>query len=126
VVVRSCSGEPVKVLKGTASFCEYPFIVMTSNGERDFPAAFLRRCVQCTLPDPSEDQLNDIVRAHLPVLADDPDLVTLVRDFLSRREQGGLATDQLLNAQYLAALRESLSSDEDKDVLEVLFKSLNG
>ena len=31
----------------------FPFVVLTSNGERDFPAAFLRRCVRFTMPMPS-------------------------------------------------------------------------
>jgi MoxR-like ATPase len=30
-------------------------VVITTNGERELPPAFLRRCVALTLPDPSED-----------------------------------------------------------------------
>ncbi|NRF72278.1 AAA family ATPase [Aquincola sp. S2] len=124
VTVRSAVGQ-VRVAEGEVSFTEYPFIVMTSNGERDFPAAFLRRCVQCRMPDP-DNELFDIVRAHLPKLAKDPKLGELIETFKSGREQGGLATDQLLNAQYLAPLRESLTKDERDDMLAVLFKSLTG
>lgn len=126
VEVRSSDGTPVTVHKGMVSFSEYPFIVMTSNGERDFPAPFLRRCVQCSLPDPDEAQLANIVRAHLPELAKDPQMKDLLKDFLGRRENGALATDQLLNAQYLNRKRQGLSTDEQKEVLEVLFKSLDG
>lgn len=125
VAVRSIEGTPVTVHKGVVSFSEYPFIVMTSNGERDFPAPFLRRCVQCTLPDPDETQLASIVRAHLPAMAGDPQMQGLLKEFLGRREQGALATDQLLNAQYLSPQRQGLSKEEQERILDVLFKSLD-
>jgi MoxR-like ATPase len=126
VQVRHGESGTVAVAKGVVSFAQYPFIVMTSNGERDFPAPFLRRCVQCSLPDPDEAQLSGIVKAHLPKMAQDADLQALLADFLARRDQGALATDQLLNAQYLAHKRKSLSAAEQKEVLDVLFKSLEG
>lgn len=127
VKVRSELGVPVSVPGGVVSFSEYPFIVMTSNGERDFPAPFLRRCVQCSLPNPDDDLLGEIIRAHLPALADDADVTVLLKEFNSRREQGAaLATDQLLNAQYLSQERKSMSEDQRAAVLEVLFKSLSG
>jgi MoxR-like ATPase len=34
----------------------FPFVVMTSNGERDFPAAFNRRCLRVAMPDFSRDE----------------------------------------------------------------------
>jgi MoxR-like ATPase len=97
---------------------------MTSNGERDFPAAFLRRCVQCTLEDPGAQQLAQILDAHLPHLAGDPGMQQLIKDFLERRSQSALANDQLLNAHHLALLRRTLTEGEQKDVLDVLFRSL--
>lgn len=126
VNVRNSQGLPVSVDKGMVSFSEYPFIVMTSNGERDFPAPFLRRCVQCSLPDPDDVQLSSIVHAHLPELANDARIKALVDDFLARRGQGALATDQLLNAQYLLPKRKGLTEQARKDLLDVLFKHLNG
>jgi len=52
-------------------------VVITSNGERDLPPAFLRRCVSLTLSDPvhsamagdprSTERLNAIVQIHLGV-----------------------------------------------------------
>ena len=42
----------------------FPIIVMTSNGERDFPPAFKRRCLRITLPDPQKEGLEAIVKAH--------------------------------------------------------------
>jgi hypothetical protein len=40
-------------------------VVITSNGEREFPPAFLRRCLRLDLPDPDEPRLRAIVSAHL-------------------------------------------------------------
>lgn len=39
-------------------------IVITSNGERDMPTAFLRRCVVLSLPDPGEDWLVQVASKH--------------------------------------------------------------
>ena len=73
---------------------------MTSNGEREFPPAFLRRCVTVELRQPSDEaELSAIVREHLGPLADQSE--DLVRRFFERSSAGTLATDQLLNAVYL-------------------------
>ena len=79
----------------------FPFVVLTSNGEREFPPAFLRRCVTLRLRQPDDRHLADIVRAHFD---GEPDAYaqTLISRFLSRVGGGDLATDQLLNAIYLA------------------------
>jgi MoxR-like ATPase len=96
------SGERIKIRDGRVQCSAFPFVVLTSNQERDFPPAFLRRCVRLDLAAPDHDRLTAIVEAHLG-----PDLASshadLVAAFLSRRETGELATDQLLNAVYLLA-----------------------
>jgi MoxR-like ATPase len=125
VQVRSLVG-PVTVEKGSVHFSDFPFIVMTSNGERDFPAPFLRRCVQCELKPPDKDQLNEILLAHRDTLAGDPAIQVLLGNFLSLREQGALATDQMLNAQHLASHWAGLGEAEQQEVMDVLFKSLDG
>lgn len=90
----------VPVTRGRLRCSQFPVVVITSNGEREFPPAFLRRCVRLALPEPNEARLRDIVRAHLGDAAlegvDD-----LLRAFLDRRARGELATDQLLNAVFL-------------------------
>lgn len=123
--VRTTEGKSATIHDGVVRFTEFPIIVMTSNGERDFPAPFLRRCVQCTLEDPDKDQLQDILNAHLPELAEDPDMQDLINEFLARRDQASMASDQLLNAHYLTSLRRGLDYEEQKEVLEVLFRSLD-
>ncbi|RPE46954.1 dynein-related subfamily AAA family protein [Streptomyces sp. Ag109_O5-1] len=90
----------VTVRQGRIQCQEFPVVVITSNGERDFPPAFLRRCVRLDLPVPDETRLRAIVTAHLgeEALRDADDLIEA---FLRRRAPGELATDQLLNAVFL-------------------------
>ncbi|MET9551585.1 MoxR family ATPase [Streptomyces sp. NPDC006645] len=92
--------HPEPVVRGRIRCREFPVVVITSNGERDFPPAFLRRCVRLDLPEPDERRLRDIVAAHL---GDDAlhEVDELLETFLSRRAPGELATDQLLNAVFL-------------------------
>ncbi|WP_369147403.1 AAA family ATPase [Streptomyces sp. R44] len=92
--------RPTPVERGHIRCAEFPVVVITSNGEREFPAAFLRRCIRLDLPEPDEQRLRDIVAAHLgdTALAEVDDLL---ETFLERRAAGELATDQLLNAVFL-------------------------
>jgi MoxR-like ATPase len=90
----------VAITRGLVRCRAFPLVIMTSNGERVFPPAFLRRCVTVELTQPETPQgLTEIVRAHLGDLADQSD--DLVTGFFERRNSGALATDQLLNAVYL-------------------------
>ncbi|GAA1921262.1 AAA family ATPase [Streptantibioticus ferralitis] len=95
-------GAPVPVVRGRVCCTQFPVVIITSNGERDFPPAFLRRCVRLDLPDPDEQRLREIVIAHLGEDALDA-VDGLLQDFLARRAPGELATDQLLNAVFLRA-----------------------
>ncbi|MET9440267.1 MoxR family ATPase [Streptomyces sp. NPDC006610] len=94
--------ERVPVERGRVRCRAFPFVVLTSNGEREFPPAFLRRCVRLKLRRPGREQLTEIVRAHLG----DPDdrALSLITGFLERAGGGELATDQLLNAIYLTGI----------------------
>lgn len=106
------SDAPVTVERGRVRCRAFPFVVLTSNGEREFPPAFLRRCVTLRLRQPRDEHLEEIVRAHLG----EPDAYarTLIARFLERGTGGELATDQLLNAIYLtgAAGIDTASRDE--------------
>ncbi|NDK24453.1 MoxR family ATPase [Streptomyces sp. TR1341] len=99
-VAADGTGEAVPVVRGQVRCRAFPFVVLTSNGEREFPPAFLRRCVTLRLRRPDDGHLADIVRAHLG----EPDAYAqeLIGRFLDRTGAGDLATDQLLNAIYLA------------------------
>jgi len=49
---------------------ERPFVVITSNNEKELPDAFLRRCVFHYIEFPDADQMRRIVRVHHPDLED--------------------------------------------------------
>lgn len=104
--------DRVTVTRGRVRCRAFPFVVLTSNGEREFPPAFLRRCVRLELHQPRDAHLERIVRAHLG----EPSAYAreLIARFLSRGTDGELATDQLLNAIYLtgAAGLDASSRDE--------------
>ncbi|MFE7957974.1 AAA family ATPase [Streptomyces sp. NPDC057413] len=109
--------ERVPVERGRVRCRAFPFVVLTSNGEREFPPAFLRRCVTLRLRQPDEEHLAGIVRAHLG--EPDEQARRLIDRFLSRAGAGDLATDQLLNAIYLAR-----SADLDVTSLDELAERL--
>ncbi|MEV6808982.1 MoxR family ATPase [Streptomyces sp. NPDC051132] len=116
-VLADGTDERVPVARGRVRCRAFPFVVLTSNGEREFPPAFLRRCVTLHLRQPDDRHLAEIVRAHLG----EPDAYarTLIERFLSRSGVGDLATDQLLNAIYLAR-----SADLDAESLDRLAEQL--
>ncbi|WP_314221601.1 AAA family ATPase [Streptomyces zaehneri] len=101
-VLADGSDDPVAVTRGRVRCRAFPFVVLTSNGEREFPPAFLRRCVRLKLRRPGREQLTEIVRAHLDTPPGEAE--HLIDRFLTRAADGELATDQLLNALYLTGV----------------------
>ena len=78
---------------------DFPLILMTSNGEREFPPAFLRRCLQLKMEHPDEVQLLQIAESYFQA---DPAQFGWIEHFLSERRSKTLSTDQLLSAIFLA------------------------
>jgi MoxR-like ATPase len=95
--------EATAIIVGGRVQCRaFPMIVITSNGERDFPPAFLRRCLRLETRAPNADQLAAMVSSHL-VDADGEHRLRLVQEFVDRSAaSGGLPADKLLDAVYLA------------------------
>ncbi|MEB3316858.1 MAG: MoxR family ATPase [Cyanobacteriota bacterium] len=104
------------VREGRVICREFPLILLTSNGEREFPAAFNRRCLRLLMPDPSGDVevLRQIVRHHLCRGAEADQQEELLEaaqaqiQFFAAQAGGGqagsaadLSVDQLLNLVYL-------------------------
>ncbi|WP_030347892.1 AAA family ATPase [Streptomyces sp. NRRL S-1022] len=117
-VMADGTHDRVAVDGGRVRCRAFPFVVLTSNGEREFPPAFLRRCVTLRLRQPDDAQLAAIVDAHFD---GDPGAYAeaLIARFLSRAGGGELATDQLLNAVYLAR-----SADVSAESLDELAEQL--
>ncbi|UGY94485.1 AAA family ATPase [Streptomyces gobiensis] len=104
VVVHTADpGRTAPVKEGIIRARAFPIVVMTSNGEREFPEAFMRRCLRLDIPDPGPEALGELVTAHFADRLGDMH-GKLVRDFMMRSEQvDGLAADQLLNAAHLVS-----------------------
>jgi MoxR-like ATPase len=93
-------------------------VIFTSNGEREFPPAFKRRCLQLNMSYPDERRLREIVEAQFAdILKENPELrdqaKPLIDNFLQRRKNSDLATDQLLNAIHLLTQNVSVMPDKD-------------
>ncbi len=115
----------------------FPLVVMTSNGEREFPPAFLRRCLQLELQLPDEIKLDRIVRRHFAMHPNyrkqTGDISKLIALFISRRDgKSGskpqdLAADQLLNAVHLVLENIDPTGRLDKELLiDALWRPLSG
>ncbi len=124
-VMTDDPGSRAAVSRGRVRCQAFPVVVVTSNGEREFPAPFLRRCLRLGLIPPDTERLARIVAAHLgeDALENSRDLI---REFLHRREEGDLATDQLLNAIYLVTARRVGSTPEWDRLLGTLLRTLDG
>ncbi|MBT2406765.1 MULTISPECIES: MoxR family ATPase [unclassified Streptomyces] len=116
VQVLTDDGAKVTVRDGRVRCRAFPFIVLTSNGERDFPAALLRRCIQLKLGQPGEKRLATMVRAHLGEEAAQLG-ADLIRQFLSRSRSELVAADQLLNAIYLTHYAAPPTREDLADLL---------
>ncbi|HEX4830931.1 MAG TPA: AAA family ATPase, partial [Trebonia sp.] len=114
---------------GRVACTTFPFIVMTSNEERDFPPAFLRRCIPFRMPTAGEAEIREIVRAHLDLeVPPDGPVADLVTDFAKRLAAGqSLAIDQLLNAVFILTGSKDAPDDAQKKVLlDLLTQKLTG
>ncbi|MGW6024285.1 AAA family ATPase [Streptomyces sp. NPDC055099] len=113
------------VEKGRVQCVQFPFIVLTSNGERDFPPPFLRRCIRYTMPRLTAPLLRNIVWAHF-----DGDLSNeqqeLIQEFADRLVGGShLAVDQLLNAVALLGGGQGPQGEQRERIREMLTRELS-
>lgn len=128
------------IRKGRIACTQFPLMILTSNGERDFPPPFLRRCVRLTMKEPDETRLTAIVKAHLRqedngealIAESEQQIADLVKRFVNKRSdrsKGDLATDQLLNAIYLITRerKPNLSTEVETpgDLIDRLWKHLS-
>jgi len=109
--------------------CTYfPIVIITSNGERDFPPAFNRRCLHIEIKPPEKPELVKIVKSNLGIDITEDD--TLLELFVNKRDDadGNIATDQLLNAIFLRSKgiikKDDIESLKENKLVEKIFKSL--
>ena len=124
VTVQTYDGEPHKVVDGRIPCQQFPIIIMTSNGEREFPLPFKRRCIQLEIKEPDQEELTKIVKAHL---GDNltQEIETQIKKFVEKRGKGPLATDQLLNVAFMLMNKPLPNTEEKKAIIERLMSYLN-
>lgn len=118
--------QKATIEKGRIRCTSFPFVILTSNGERDFPPPFLRRCIRLNIQEPDKTELERIVKAHLQLddeLSEKAD--NLIEQFLKKRQNGELATDQLLNAVYLVTRENSPTGTTKDELIEKILKYLD-
>ena len=129
VEVRTYDGMDVPIQQGRVRCQNFPLIILTNNGERDFPPAFLRRCLRLNMPDEQDaTALKEIVKAHLGmdvVTQDEEKVNQLIKDFLEKRKKGDIATDQLLNAVYLMTRERKPDPGGEESLVGMLLKYLS-
>lgn len=109
--------ETIPISGGHVQCQQFPIVVITSNEERQFPPAFLRRCLRHKVKDADEAQLREIVTQH--GLAD---LDGLIAKFTKQRDGGALkANDQLLMALFLLHQTEL---NNPQEVLDLILRDL--
>lgn len=120
-------GGQALIRKGLIQASKFPVVVITSNGERDFSPALLRRCIPYQFPYPSLKELCDIVEAHLGPIAVQQ-LDSVIADFAQRMDPSAgneaLAVDQLLNSVFLLAGRPTMTDSERSKMLDLLQREL--
>jgi MoxR-like ATPase len=129
VEVREWSGlQRHRIERGRVQCTNFPIIVITSNGEREFPAPFLRRCVRFAMPRPQADFLRRVVTAHLGVqIAGRETTGSTIREFVDRLERGNrLALDQLLSAIYLLTGEHAPEGAQRARLQELVLRDLAG
>jgi MoxR-like ATPase len=118
------------VVDGRIRCRAFPVVVITSNGERQFPPAFLRRCLHLEMPAPDHNELATMVAAHFVEPTEpahsEPAQTELIRAFVARsQERGGLATDQLLNAVFLATSGAYAADSRWPQLLDAIWHELS-
>ena len=103
---------------------DFPIVIMTSNAEREFSPAFLRRCICIELKMPDNmtrriAMLKQMVEAHFPQLKEPKqasnDIDKIIADFADSDSLH--SNDQLLNAIYLLLNSEARYGDIEESVV---------
>lgn len=134
VTVRTADlGLDTAVKEGQVQCNQFPIVVMTSNGERDFPAPFLRRCLRVRMPDPNDtDFLTQVVHAHFAEELGEEHwqeaqgtIKGLIENFVSQQQGKEVATDQLLSTIYLFSRQIQPDASDRESLKQLLLKRLD-
>ena len=116
--------DRVEIIRGRVRCEAFPFVLITSNGERELPPAFNRRCLRLALEDADRKRLEAIIKSHLGQL-DTAVRDKLIDDFVKKQDNKELiATDQLLNTLFLITRKPVPDADKQKDLIKMLMEKL--
>ena len=126
-------GAEAKVVNGRVQCSSFPIVVMTSNRERDFPAAFHRRCIRVEMPSPTDPAiLLDVVSSHFRQEWGDQGwneeaVLQQIDAFLEDNGQRDRAIDQLLHALHILGGPEQgrHAASQVKKLQKILLKPLS-
>jgi MoxR-like ATPase len=121
------TGVKASVRNGVVRCHAFPIIVITTNGEREFPAALMRRCLTVEISDPNVNRLAEMVTAHFQNNANGVARDLVNRFVAARENKGGLAADQLFNAVHLATSGAFDPSENENwsDLLDAIWHRLS-
>jgi MoxR-like ATPase len=123
--VRGADRQFYEVTDGVVRRSHWPVIVLTSNGERSFPAPFLRRCVRFEMPVATESFIHEVVAGHLNQATERER--QKIHEFAQRLVEGQtLALDQLLNFLYLVSGESGPDTEARERVERILLEELKG
>jgi MoxR-like ATPase len=111
---------PLGNLRVKAKRIDAPLIVITSNDERELPAAFLRRCVEIFIEEPKEDRLLEIAGRHFPQLKSL--LKPVLQAIVDNKPKDWSGRQLPVPAEFIDALRavEEISQQTEGDVEDVV------
>lgn len=126
--VSTCSGTEVTIKKGAieANPNLFPLIIMTSNGEREFPPAFMRRCIHMEMkPRSGVEELKKIIQNHIDITTEElEELDELLHEFNGKdKDSNYLSVDQLLNAVFLKL--KGVDLNNNNPLLNNIWKALS-
>ena len=115
-LIETIDGDEIEITNGKVVCTHFPIVIITSNGEREFPPAFKRRCLHIELHKPEKSELIKIVKSNLDIDINEKDPILDI--FVSKRDDSNdnIATDQLLNAIYLRT--EGIIKETDLETLK--------
>jgi MoxR-like ATPase len=123
VAIETHDGQWKPGMGGIISCQQFPIVIMTSNGERDFPLPFKRRCLSLVMKEPEKPDLTAIVKAHFDIKESESlsaEIEGYIDKFLEKRKEGELATDQLLNTVFIMMGKTPPTGEEKKILMQQL------
>lgn len=123
---RDGKRRKARIPDGVVRCRQFPFVILTSNRERDLPPAFFRRCLRLDLPQKADPvHLAEVVRRHLGEVEGGTMEQAIKRFQEIQASEDLVANDQLLNALYLVGTGRVLEADQRAAIMSQLLRALN-